>query len=312
MSHEIETIAYSGEEPWHGLGIKVPADLTPAQMQEAAGLNWTVDKVPLFGTHNGKKHGTGKSGLFRASDSTLLDVVSDDWNVVQNDTAFEFFNDFVAAGDMEMHTAGSLKNGQIVWALAKIKESFEVVKDDVVDSYMLFTNPHKYGWATSVSFTGIRVVCMNTLRLSLGSANSDKIVKVHHHQQFNSDDVKVLMGISHEKLQTYKEMAQFLASKKAKKENVIEYFNRVFPMTSKNSQKETSRNATIAMDLLEKQPGAEFAAGTWWQPANSVTYMFDHLIGHNADNRLTNSWYGSGRKTKIDAMKLAVEMAQAA
>ena len=64
------------------------------------------------------------------------------------------------------------------------------------------------------------------------------------------------------------------------------------------------------MDLLEKQPGAEFATGTWWQPANSVTYMFDHLIGHNADNRLTNSWYGSGRKTKIDAMKLAVEMAQ--
>ena len=82
MSHEIETIAYSGEEPWHGLGIKVPADLTPAQMQRAAGLNWTVDKVPLFGTHNSKKHGTGKSGLFRASDSTLLDVVSDDWNVV--------------------------------------------------------------------------------------------------------------------------------------------------------------------------------------------------------------------------------------
>ena len=34
------------------------------------------------------------------------------------------------AGDMEMHTAGSLKNGQMVWALAKTKESFELFNGD--------------------------------------------------------------------------------------------------------------------------------------------------------------------------------------
>ena len=107
-------------------------------------------------------------------------------------------------------------------------------------------------------------------------------------------------------------MSQFLASKKAKKENIVEYFNRIFPMTSKDSEKKTSRNAELALDLLEKQPGAQFASGTWWQPANSVTYMFDHLVGHNPDNRLTSAWYGTARKSKIDAMKLAVEYAEAA
>ena len=45
MAHMIETVngkaqmAYSGDVPWHGLGVKVPSDLTPAQMLEAAGLN---------------------------------------------------------------------------------------------------------------------------------------------------------------------------------------------------------------------------------------------------------------------------------
>ena len=33
--------------------------------------------------------------------------------------AFEFFNDFVAAGDMEMHTAGSLQDGKIVEAVER-------------------------------------------------------------------------------------------------------------------------------------------------------------------------------------------------
>ena len=49
MAHNVEIIdgkaqmAYSGEVPWHGLGTEVPADLTPEQMLEAAGLNWEVE-----------------------------------------------------------------------------------------------------------------------------------------------------------------------------------------------------------------------------------------------------------------------------
>ena len=47
MVAAVETMAYAGEVPWHGLGVEVPADLTPAQMLEKAGLDWTVSKKPL-------------------------------------------------------------------------------------------------------------------------------------------------------------------------------------------------------------------------------------------------------------------------
>ena len=56
-----------------------------------------------------------------------------------------------------------------------------------------------------------------------------------------------------------------------------------------------SRNAETALDVLVRQPGTEFAPGSWWQAFNAVTYMTDHVIGRKADKRRTSSWYGSTR-----------------
>jgi len=322
MAHEIEMVdgkaqmAYAGDVPWHGLGVKVPADLTAEQMLEAAGLDWEVRKINAYALddqNDDAMYDIGKSALIRSSDGKMLDVVSNDWNPVQNQTAFDFFDEYVRAGDMEMHTAGSLKGGQIVWGLAKIKESFELFKGDQIDAYLLFSNFHKYGFSTDVRFTPIRVVCNNTLTLSLNS-KVERMVKISHRKQFNPGNVKEMLGIATDKLAKYKEMAAFLGSKKAKGEDIVEYFCRVFPVTGSNEKKtkEVSKNAQIAMDILHSQPGHEYAEGSWWQPFNAVTYMTDHLVGRSADTRLTSSWYGNNKNLKTKALELAVEMAEAA
>jgi len=318
MAHMIEMVdgkaqmAYAGELPWHGLGTKVPADLTPVQMLEAAGLDWSVEKIPAFAKVGGKNVNIGQSALVRSMDNKILDVVSDDWNPVQNAEAFDFFNEFVAAGDMEMHTAGSLKDGQIIWGLAKVKESFELFKGDKIDSYLLFSNFHKYGFSTDVRFTPIRVVCNNTLTLSLNS-KVERMAKISHRQVFNPDDVKGMLGIATNKLAQYKEMAQFLGSKRYNNENIVEYFTRIFPVTGSNEKKkkEVSKNAQYALDVLETQPGAEYAPGTWWQAFNAVTFLTDHVIGRTADTRLTSAWYGYNKGVKTKALETAVEMAEA-
>ena len=318
MAHEIEMVngvaqmAYVGQVPWHGLGMKVPADLSPTQMLEIAGLDWSVEKIPAFSTINGQQVAIGQSALVRSSDDSILDVVSDDWNPVQNQEAFDFFNEFVAAGDMEMHTAGSLKNGQIVWGLAKVKESFELFKGDQIDSYLLFSNFHKYGFSTDVRFTPIRVVCNNTLTLSLSSA-VERMAKISHRKVFDPSNVKDMLGVATDKLAKYKDMAQFLGSKKAKDEDIIQYFTRIFPVSgsNENKKKEVSKNAELAYNILHTQPGSEYAEGTWWQPFNAVTFLTDHLAGRSADTRLTSAWYGYHKGVKTKALELALEMANA-
>ena len=228
MSHEVETMAYAGQVPWHGLGTKVAADLTPRQMQKQAGLDWSVVKCPSFVTVDGDLIETGTNALLRESDNSVLSPsVGDGWEPVQNDEAFDFFNEFCMAGDMEMHTAGSLKNGQIVWVLAKIKESFDVLGEDRVDNYMLFSNPHQYGKSLNVRMTPTRVVCNNTLTMSLNGATNNE-VKLNHRRTFNADLVKDQMGLAHEKFEQYRDAARFMASKKASVSDLITFLQQCF------------------------------------------------------------------------------------
>ena len=318
MAHEVETMAYAGEVPWHGLGVEVSNDLTPLQMMQKAGLDWRVEKVDAYVDINGEQVRTGQQALVRTSDSTILTNVTDAWNPLQNEEAFDFFAEYVAAGDMEMHTAGSLKNGQMVWALAKVKESFDVFGDDRVDAYFLFSNPHQYGKSIDVRFTPIRVVCHNTLTMSL-QQSADRSVKVGHRTVFDPDQVKSDLGLAHEKFAKYKEMAQFLGSKRFTVENLISFYDEVYPSTSRTAEKvaatkveELSRSARMCYDALETQPGAQYGEGTWWQAFNSVTYVTDHLQGRSAEQRLHNQWFGYNQPRKVQAAEKAVEYALAA
>lgn len=322
MSHEVEMVngvaqmAYAGEVPWHGLGTAVSNDLTPQQMQEVAGLNWSVEKQDII--TSGGVTIDGKQALVRSSDNKVLDVIGENWNPVQNDEAFNFFSEYVLAGDMEMHTAGSLKEGKMVWALAKVKDSFTILGDDQVDSYLLFSNPHQYGKSVDVRFTPIRVVCNNTLTMSLGQEVA-KSVSLNHRTAFDSESVKTALGIAHEKFTQYKEVAEFLASKQYSVESLINFYNEVFPRTyqgkkpvSVNDFKDLSSNGQKAYSVLETQPGAEFGAGSWWQALNSVTYLTDHKMGRETDSRLASAWFGSNQSRKVKAVEKAVEFANAA
>jgi hypothetical protein len=122
MSHEIETMAYVGAVPWHGLGTQLPAAPSVEEMLEAAGLDWTVSKRPLF-TWRSRGEALdvkGHKALVRDTDHRVLSVVTDRYVPVQNRQALELFRRFCDAGHLELETAGALKGGAFIWALARI------------------------------------------------------------------------------------------------------------------------------------------------------------------------------------------------
>jgi len=313
MAHLVETMAYAGEVPWHGLGTKVEDGISVADMLKAANLNWNVVKTPTFYKVDGKTFSTGKSALVRESDGMFLSNVSDNWEPCQNHEAFTIFEEFVERNELEMHTAGSLKEGRIVWGLAKMNDKFALFNDDVTEQYLLLVNPHQFGNSIHVRSTPIRVVCNNTLSLSLGQVSNVQ-ANQNHRGKFDVEMMKEAIGIARTKLTKYQEMAQYLSTKRYEDEKFKEFLNKVFPNHTSKEEKslDLSRNAKRAYEIVETQPGAEFGRGTWWQAFNTVTYLTDHELGRNTDTRLESAWFGVNKDRKNKALELAVEYAEAA
>ena len=322
MAHELTMVdgkaqmVWVGETPWHGLGQKVDAGTSPMEMLEMSGNDWTVEKREL--TFDGGVVPNQKV-LVKSDDNQVLSIVGNDWNPIQNHEAADMFVEYCENGEMQMETMGSLKDNQIFWGLAKVQKSFALKTpqgEDLVESYFLFSNPHQFGRSADVRFTPIRVVCNNTLTLSLNTS-SQASVKVSHRTAFDKNSVLTQLGLADQKMETYQEAAQLLVSKRIQGDDLIQFFNEVFPNTYKAKTgrvadkliDQLSKTAKRGLEVMETQPGAEMGAGTWWSAFNAATYLVDHEIGRSVDTRLQSAWFGQGQQKKVNALQKAVEYA---
>lgn len=180
MAHMIEgNRMFSVREiPWHGLGTVLDAPPTAAEAIKAAGLDWKVLKKNLFwprihatsdgGTMEGAfEQVPGRVALIRDEDQKFLSVVSNDYEVVQNSDAFGFFDSLVNEGKATYETAGCMCEGRKVWIMARLNKEIVLPGDDVTRCYLLLHNGHDGETSVIIQPTPVRVVCNNTLRMSL-------------------------------------------------------------------------------------------------------------------------------------------------
>ena len=166
MAHEIETIFYTRQKPWHGLGVRVEEALSSGEALTISGLDWTVKQQPIY-TAQGHLIPNYKANV-RDKDSAILGVVSDRYSIVQNIEAFEFTDTLLGSG-VKYETAGALQGGRRVWLLAKLHEKY-IINGENIEPYIVFSNSHDGSAAITVAMTPIRVVCANTLNLALRQA----------------------------------------------------------------------------------------------------------------------------------------------
>ena len=88
MVAAVETMAYAGEVPWHGLGTKVPQDLSTDEFIKQAGLDWTVSLRGLatFDEDSTGSHLVDVPDYFatvRDTDSSVLGVVGNRYTPIQ-------------------------------------------------------------------------------------------------------------------------------------------------------------------------------------------------------------------------------------
>ncbi len=166
MPANVETMFYTREAPWHGLGTKVMEAPGSKEALTLAGLDWNVLQEPVYTVEGSAIE--GYKANIRDADRKVLGVVTGRYKVVQNHEAFAFTDGLLKEG-VRYETAGSLQGGKRIWLLAHMPHDY-IIAGERFDPYFLFSSTHDGSGAVKVALTPIRVVCQNTLNLALSTA----------------------------------------------------------------------------------------------------------------------------------------------
>lgn len=318
--HLVQSMAYVNEIPWHGIGRQ----LSPRQPIEVwareAGMNWTIESAEVRyvagGASNlGSIHAFPEQRvLFRSDTKEPLSVVSSRYQVVQPKDILEFYRDLTEVGGFELETAGVLKDGKKLWALARTGQSVALKGKDQVNAYLLLATACDGTLATTAQHTSVRVVCNNTLSIALGDSNG--AVKVGHRSQFDAQAVKRQLGIAISSWDGFMVRMKALSERKVNDAAAEKFFQRVltYPTSGPNIPAPSTNDSAIkaAQALYAgRGKGATLpsASGTAWGLVNSITEFVDHQRrARSDDHRRDAAWFGAGATLKQKAWDEAMKL----
>lgn len=323
MAHELDfsngraNMAFTGEVPWHKLGHQLDPNATIDQWKEAAGMSWSaIASTILYEDLEGRQlKYKGRNVLYRSDTGRPLSVVSDNYKIVQPWEVLNFFKELVTEiGGFQMETAGCLRGGQRIWALAKAPKGFSLSRADVMQRYLLLATSFDKSLETTIRQTTTRVVCQNTLSVAMGSS-TENFMSISHLTQFKETLVKDRIGLN-EQWKLFEAAVNKLADRKITEKDARGFYENIFfPQKVKDSkwysEKGMMRTLDKLIDCMQNGPGQNLPAtkGTLWGVVNGVTFYFDHAINsRTADNRLNSAWFGDGEKFKTKVFQEALNL----
>lgn len=319
--HLVQTMAYVGEQPWHGLGNQLAPKQPLEVWARAAGMDWSIEEAEVrfvaAGNRNlGSIHPFPEQKvLYRSDTKAPLSVVSARYQVVQPSEILEFYRDLTEVGGFQLETAGVLKEGRKLWALARTGQSATLKGKDEVNGYLLLATACDGSLSTVAQFTSVRVVCNNTLQIALG--DSATAIKVPHRSQFDAQAVKRQLGIAISSWDAFMARTKALAERKVSDAAAETFFRRVltYPTTNPADRDTVAVNEraikAVAQLYAGRGKGAELASasGTAWGLVNAVTEFTDHhRRARSDDHRRDAAWFGAGATLKQRAWDEAMKL----
>jgi phage/plasmid-like protein (TIGR03299 family) len=312
--HLVQTMAYVNQEPWHGLGNKLAPKQPLEVWARAAGMNWSIEEAEVrFVAAGNRSLGSihafpEQKVLYRSDTQAPLSVVSARYQVVQPAEILEFYRDLTEVSGFQLETAGVLKEGRKLWALAKTGQSATLKGKDQVHGYLLLATACDGTLATTAQFCSVRVVCNNTLQIALG--DSAGAIKVPHRSQFDAQAVKRQLGIAVSSWDAFMVRMKALSEREVSDAVAEKFLRRVLTYSTTTT---ADRDATavneraikaVAQLYAGRGKGADMASasGTAWGLLNAVTeYVDHHRRARSDDNRRDAAWFGSGAALKEKA-----------
>ena len=288
MSANVETMFYVREVPWHGLGTRVEEAPNSADAIRLAELDWRVESNPIYDMYG--KEIPGFVANTRSSDNSVLGIVSPQYKIVQNSKAFEFTDSLLDEG-VVYETAGSLKDGKMIWLLAKMPQ--QKILDDAFDPYICFTNSHDGTGAVKVCMTPVRVVCNNTLNLALSTAKRSWSARHMGNIDSKLEEARHTLGLANDYMKSLEEEADRLANIQVNDSQILKMFDELYPVTAETTARKIENINTIKDNFFRcyEMPDISQFKNTAWGVINAISDQATHSNpGRMTQKYNENNW----------------------
>lgn len=342
MAHNINRNSKTGkdaffsvrEKAWHGLGQIVEDHPTSEEAIIHAGLDYEVVKRSLF-TYNeeNSSEATAPDGIqipeleipdyfatVRRDTEQILGVVGSKYEVVQNRTAFTFFDSLVNDGSgIKYETAGALGNGERIFITAKMPDVIKVGRNDIVEEYIFLTTSHDGSGSIMAAFTPVRIVCNNTLNMALKDHSNAVHIKHTANAEQKLKEAARIIAISQNTGEVLQQMfskwAKFRVNDRETQKLIrlamapnVEVFKAVAEENSNyefTKQFEDVCGQVFEYAMTSPTQTMETTAGTLYGVYNSITGYYQNVKDYRSeDSRVNSIIFG----TALDRTKKAFEL----
>ena len=245
MAADVETMFSVRVKPWHGIGTIVENCPDSEDALRLAGLDWKVQQKEVC-TSDGTLIPGYKANV-RDFDQSILGVVSDRYQVVQNEEAFAFTDELLAGG-VRYETAGALQGGKRTFLLARLPQRF-IIAGDEISPYFVIMNSHDGSCSIKAAMTPVRVVCQNTLNLAFRRAKRTWMTKHTTNIMERIEDARATLQFAEQYMGELGKGIDDLARKRLTDKKVMEYMSEFFPVTEDMTAAQKKNNLSLLNDM---------------------------------------------------------------
>ena len=281
---------------WTNIGSNIRKASTVQEALELSGLNYTVEKVPVY-----LDNGLQVPGAFctkREDSDVTYGVVGSQFEIVQNIEGFDFINNMIPEG-LKFLKAG--ENKKFIYIIAQLP-SIDVLGDEVAP-HIIFQNSHSGSTTLKATIAPLRIVCENQFNMTFKKANNK--ISLRHTKSIKGrlHTAQEVLIQSSEYLSEFQKSALLMAQKKVSKSQVDNLMDKVFYIKEEFTPTQVRRveeKRDRFLKAYQAEDNQNFI-GTQWGLVNAYTDFVTHKeLRKDTPQALENHFIKSTLKGSIN------------
>ena len=274
----------NGERAWHGMGTVTDGTLPAREAFEKANALFTVEKrelqLPRFNqeladvdTCGGPDAGiyyapSGTFGIVRTDSQQLLGVVSQQYEIVQNDSLLRMA-EFIRE-EVDMDCVIVLSHGSKICFTATLRGAqTDIVPGDTVKRRIVGYLGHDGKTGCGAKFTNIRVVCQNTLTAALNESGAHSSIRHKNGANANFDALINSIDVARQDFVTECDLMREFSRASMGSLLFDDFVDEVYNVEEgKTFRKRDKLRAAFRIGY-----GSEFAPNSVWAGINAITQI---------------------------------------